>query len=1174
MSLLENSLNLVLENNSIAQSKFLNYLVSHLQDSSIRSYKKNIKLRTQYVLNICDILIKNNALLAGGSVLGAFSNFKIEDMDFYVNQKDALSMYTDLVKIGYYKIDEQCIAPAYDQSFFRKNHILSRFRLEHDTFIPVDLMIISDKIKLIDVVTNFDLSFCEIWFNGQNVYAVDPEGIKNKTGMLKPEYSEALFKYFNKFITKRIKKYGSRGFKISYTNPYSSRCFFLYNHSEIKTISDPEEWVVKHVLSKFYKINCKKDFNIYYHFTLKEFTVKELFAMLKRYYHITPQSYGAYTYISSDLQSIPMPIEYRWRNETEGYFEDASPEFKKRRVDMKVKLLIKYFILTTFGQPIKVNNEDEDEDERKDWYLKWNEKWIQYINKILNSDIDGDDDDRIINDENFYVDFQDYTKDALSTIQRKLLTDILFVENILEPRERTGRYILDEDHPDYIEGEETFVTLTKINNDIKTYEVKNFLDNYFKIINQRSEISYYKNNYLIPNDFEILDMIDFEDITMNSFLNKDRDNHIIFLYDSDQSNAINGIKGLGLSKVAIYQLYSKLVVECKKAKDSLRIYKKDVLLDKIYNILTVGDSLNNGILLSKLNCVKDEIEKENGKRIFYLTEKRLLNVISGLSSIIYYDDYRLNIHGSTRNLVSATHCGGEGQQTYVYDDIYIINENTLVDRKKFTKVIKSGDIPSDEIISETNKDKEEILTKISKFISTFKEGVTDSKTLSKLLTAIKSEKTEKALDIINNTTDINYLNNQDEDEYKNTALLYAVDRKNIAIVKKLLEKGVNVNLKNFRNSTALIIAAYGNDIEILRILLENGADINAVNINGNTALIIAAESGYKTIVEELIAADADLNVINNRGMTALIEAAANEDKEIIVRELISAGADVNIKSKDYGWTALMIACENGNKIIVRELIAAGADVNIRNNNFGSNALTIAVRDDNNEDIVRQLIAAGADLEIREENYGNMTALEIAIYKRNKNMIRILQEAGAIGSDIEDSENEEEDSDSEDSEDSEEEEDLDPLITAAKNGDTDTVWNLISENNVSYDTITDNNGMNALMWASKNGHINVVQQLIRVGADPNLGDNNAETALMYAILSDNKDLIKYLLDSGADINLRDDDDYTAMDHARVYGSDDEILDLLREYSNRQTDDDSGEYYYDGKSINEKLSPKRR
>jgi hypothetical protein len=30
--------------------------------------------------------------------------------------------------------------------------------------------------------------------------------------------------------------------------------------------------------------------------------------------------------------------------------------------------------------------------------------------------------------------------------------------------------------------------------------------------------------------------------------------------------------------------------------------------------IIIGDSLNNGILLSKLNCVKDEMEKENGNR--------------------------------------------------------------------------------------------------------------------------------------------------------------------------------------------------------------------------------------------------------------------------------------------------------------------------------------------------------------------------------------------------------------------------------------------------------------------------------------------------------------------------------------------------------------------------------
>jgi len=41
--------------------------------------------------------------------------------------------------------------------------------LEYKNFIPIDLMIISDDVKLVDVVTNFDLSFCEIWFDGQNV---------------------------------------------------------------------------------------------------------------------------------------------------------------------------------------------------------------------------------------------------------------------------------------------------------------------------------------------------------------------------------------------------------------------------------------------------------------------------------------------------------------------------------------------------------------------------------------------------------------------------------------------------------------------------------------------------------------------------------------------------------------------------------------------------------------------------------------------------------------------------------------------------------------------------------------------------------------------------------------------------------------------------------------------
>ena len=49
-------------------------------------------------------------------------------------------------------------------------------------------MIINDDVSVNSVVTNFDLSFCEIWFDGENVYSNDPESITTKTGYLKKDY--------------------------------------------------------------------------------------------------------------------------------------------------------------------------------------------------------------------------------------------------------------------------------------------------------------------------------------------------------------------------------------------------------------------------------------------------------------------------------------------------------------------------------------------------------------------------------------------------------------------------------------------------------------------------------------------------------------------------------------------------------------------------------------------------------------------------------------------------------------------------------------------------------------------------------------------------------------------------------------------------------------------------
>jgi len=1218
MSLLENSLEIVLKNNNIDSSKLISKLIKVKKEDLIRTIwrpSKDLDLETlnnntKIVLKICDTLIKNEAFLAGGSVLSAFSDFRINDLDIYVNKKNSMNIYKDLVNIGYKDIPVlQTIAPAYDQSFFRKNHILSRTRLENDDFMPIDLMIIPDNIPLVSVVTNFDLSFCEIWFDGQNVYAVDPEGIKNKEGILKPDYLESLFKFFNKFIQNRIKKYISRGFKISYS---SSNCSFLYKHSEIKTINNPngtviippgddsnnyiypEEWVVKLVLNKFYRINCKENFNIYYHFSLKEFTWQELFSMLKRYYHITPLSYGLFSYIGSTLESIPMPSEYRWINlSNPRYPEDASPQFKQKRVDIKVKLLIKYLILTTLGEIFEFESSN----------IEKSRKWSEYINIVLNSDITSDD-EKIINGENFYVNFQDLRDIALSSSQTKLLTDILYMENILDPT--YFRHFLQ------VDGERI---LAEEDKSLSYKEYKNILDKYFITINQRSSISYYKNNYLIPEDFEILDIESYSETSMDEWLNENPTN-VIFLYNSVQTDAINGIKGVGLTKNALYQLYAKLIVECKKVeKDISNITQDIVYIDKIYNVLAVGDSFNNGILLSKLNCVKDELEKEGGNRIFYLTEQRFLKSISSLSNVVFYNS-RWNIYGSIIDIGSSAHCGA-GQQTYVYDNIYIIDKSKLVNRKKFDEIISSGLIPTENATSDIQK-YQEISSKISSFIQQInKYSIKDLER-----TALMHASQDGNLDMVNALMNASLYGHIDivnslieeganinlQDEYRKTALMHASEEGHIDIVNALIEAGANINLQNNEGETALMYAASNNDLTMVNALIEAGANINLQNNEGETALMHAASNNDLTMVNALIEAGANINLQNNKGETALMYAASNNDLTM-VNALIAAGANINLQD-EYRKTALMHASEEGHIDIVNALIEAGANINLQNNE-GETALMYAAS--NNDltmvnaliDIVNALIEAGANINLQDvygytalmyaaskgghikvvnalieaganinlQNNEGKTALMYAASNNDLTMVNALIAAGANPNLTDNYESnavhfamraEAENGDNTYTDviialqqyvnelyinNSEEQ-----SYSYIRNNNIENAINLI--NNMDIDTLNTRNysGETALMFAINNDANDIAIALINKGVDLNLQDENGYTALHIAVIRRNMDLVNILLEAGADGTIQDNHGYSPQD----------VLEPS----------DSGERsYYDGMFVNERMSPRR-
>ena len=215
----------------------------------VEVFRKVLKRRLKNAYEDFDrALVESNAVVAGGGVLGPYAGFRSEDLDIYVNVKNFLKLYESLLSSRTLKCKFRShhLAPAYDQSFFRKNNIMARFhgQMVHTEYF--DIMIVPDNIPLRQVVQNFDLVCCEVWYDGHSVYATDKIGIETRKTQLRPEYSESLIKHFNFFIINRIKKYKKRGFSIDIL-PLASHVDFQFPS---KTVTDPEEWIVKLILEQ------------------------------------------------------------------------------------------------------------------------------------------------------------------------------------------------------------------------------------------------------------------------------------------------------------------------------------------------------------------------------------------------------------------------------------------------------------------------------------------------------------------------------------------------------------------------------------------------------------------------------------------------------------------------------------------------------------------------------------------------------------------------------------------------------------------------------------------------------------------------------------------------------------------------------------------------------------
>ncbi len=172
-----------------------------------------------------------------------------------------------------------------------------------------------------------------------------------------------------------------------------------------------------------------------------------------------------------------------------------------------------------------------------------------------------------------------------------------------------------------------------------------------------------------------------------------------------------------------------------------------------------------------------------------------------------------------------------------------------------------------------------------------------------------------------------------------TALHWAVQRDNLAIVDLLLKAGANAKATTRYQVPPLYLAATNGNAAIVERLLDAGADPNGSAYEGQTMLMTAALAGKADAVRLLLTRGAKVDAVEPyRGQTALMWAAAEGNTDA-VDILLEAGARLDAKSSG-GFTPFLFAVRNAHIDTAVTLIKHGANVNELAPD-GSSALSLA-----------------------------------------------------------------------------------------------------------------------------------------------------------------------------------------------------------------------------------------
>lgn len=295
---------------------------------------------------------------------------------------------------------------------------------------------------------------------------------------------------------------------------------------------------------------------------------------------------------------------------------------------------------------------------------------------------------------------------------------------------------------------------------------------------------------------------------------------------------------------------------------------------------------------------------------------------------------------------------------------------------------------------------------------------------------------------------------------------------NLTLIRYLVEdddlkRNMNLNVEDIKGECPIFKAFYSENTEIFKYLLEHGANSNTKNKNGVSLLWLSVHKDRIDIIKYLIEHNVDITIKDSNGNTPLMKAVYQNNTEIaklLIKYSLKNKIRIDITEKDTnGNSSLINAVNQNNTDIVKLLIyycnKNKINININEKDINGNPLLIKAIRQNNFDIVISIV-----------NYGINHNIDMNILDVDGNT---------------------------------------PLTISYERGYIKIFKYLVEFLDINQ---RDSRGNSVLYYVIDKGDIEMMKELINIGADINLKCSFDESAIDRAIFKGNMEILETLLEN--------------------------------------------------------------